>query len=244
VRHARTPEKLENSREALMIISHAHRFAFISTMKCATNSLTHVLMTRYGGVMPGGLHDRRMELVPPGAFTFSVCRNPYTRAVSIWWSTCMRHDLDRYGFRRACPDPDSFEGFMAWAVAQEAAPHELLITQSEWHRDTRIDRFLRLEQLDDEFGQLPFVAPGERLALLNATTTADQGLLDVTHLKAGDVVQALGARPQQRRAHVRTYLTPRAVDLVQAWAADDFARFGYALDPNEAEDEPGQTLST
>jgi hypothetical protein len=31
---------------------------------------------------------------------------------------------------------------------------------------------------------------------------------------------------------------------VQTWAADDFARFGYSLDPTLAEDEPGQTLST
>lgn len=219
-----------------MIISHPHRFAFISTMKCATNSLTHALLTRYQGVMPGGLHERRMDWVPAGYFTFSVCRNPYTRAISLWWSTCMRHDLDRYGFRKACADPDSLAGFMRWLVGLQSLPHDLLLTQSQWHRHTRIDRFLKVEQLEAEFDALPFVQPGEKLAMINATVTDDQGLLDVKRLQDGQGDAALSARPQRRRGPAGEYLSDEAAALVRRWAAEDFERFGYSTDPRLAQD--------
>lgn len=215
-----------------MIISHSHRFAFISTMKCATNSLTEALVREFDGVMPGDLHERRMALVPPGYFTFSVCRNPYTRAISLWWSTCMRNDLDRYGFRRACPEPDSLTGFMRWVNGLRTMPHELLLTQSEWHRHTRIDRFLKVEHLQAEFEALPFTRPGARLGLLNATTTEQQGVMDLRRLQAGDGDRALSTRPQRRRGEADEYLTAEAVGAIQRWAAEDFDRFGYARDPH------------
>ena len=214
-----------------MIISHSHRFAFISTMKCATNSLTQALIRDFDGVMPGGLHERRMELVPAGYFTFSVCRNPYTRAISLWWSTCMRNALDRYGFRQACADPDTLGGFMQWVNGLRTVPHELLLTQSQWHRDTRVDRFLKIEDLDAEFAALPFARPGASLGLLNATTTEQQGIMDLQRLQAGDGDLAFSTRPQRRRSAARDYLTPGAVEAVQAWAAEDFDRFGYSRDP-------------
>lgn len=217
-----------------MIISQRHRFAFISTMKCATNSLTHALLTRYQGAMPGDLHERRMDWVPPGYFTFSVCRNPYTRAVSLWWSTCMRHDLDRYGFRKTCADPDRLEGFMQWVLGLASVPHDLLLTQSEWHRHTRIDRFLRVEHLEAEFAALPFVPAGEKLEMINATVTDEQGMLDVERLKADRSAAALSARPQRRRESADAYLTPRAASLIRQWAAEDFVRFGYSTDPQLA----------
>lgn len=217
-----------------MIISHRHRFAFVSTMKCATNSLTHALLVHYEGAMPGGLHERRMDWVPPGYFTFSVCRNPYTRAVSLWWSTCMRHDLDRYGFRKACADPDRLEGFMEWVVGLATVPHDLLLTQDEWHRHTRIDRFLKIEKLDAEFGTLPFVRAAERLGRFNATVTSEQGMLDLERLKADRNAAALSTRPQRQRAPVSAYLTPRATALIRQWAAEDFVRFGYSTDPQHA----------
>lgn len=214
-----------------MIISHSHRFVFISTMKCATNSLTEALVRDFDGVMPGDLHERRMDLVPPGYFTFSVCRSPYTRAISLWWSTCMRNDLDRYGFRRACPDPDSLSGFMQWVASLRTVPHELLLTQSEWHRHTRIDRFLKVEQLQSAFEALPFTPPGARLGLLNATTTDQQGVMDLQRLRAGEGDRALSSRPQRRRGPAAEYLTPEAAEAIEHWAAEDFERFGYVRDP-------------
>lgn len=219
-----------------MIVSHSHRFVFISTMKCATNSLTQALVERYQGVMPGGLHERRMDWVPPGYFTFSVCRNPYTRAISLWWSTCMRNDLDRYGFRKACADPDSLEGFMQWMTSLADVPHDLLLTQSQWHRHTRIERFLKIENLAVEFAALPFVQPGATLGLLNATVTDEQGMVDVQQLKAGRGDRALSARPQRRRSAASDYLTPQAASLIRRWAAEDFERFGYPIDPRQVVD--------
>ena len=72
---------------------------FFSTMKCATNTL-YELLPKVGGVQKWsvdnnpGFHPRPVERMADVHFT--VCRNPYDRAVSIWASTCLRGG-DRYG---------------------------------------------------------------------------------------------------------------------------------------------------
>ncbi len=186
-----------------MVISHSLNYTFVSTMKCATNSLYSILVERYQGRRVGDFHCRDLRLAPPGSFVFTVCRNPYLRAVSIWWSTCMRGH-DRYGFRQACGNGDDFETFMLW-VATQQRPVPLLQNQSEWQQGIRFDRVLHLENLATEFAVLPFVADAVvEFPEINTTL--------------------------YNRQPAQQLLTPVSIDAIRRWAAPDFENFGYSYD--------------
>lgn len=194
-----------------MVISHALNYAYVSTMKCATNTLYKLLVEQYQGQRVGDFHCRDLRHAPPGSFLFSVCRNPYLRAVSIWWSTCMRGH-DRYGLRRACGNGDDFETFITWVASLPQRP-PIVQNQAEWQAGIPFDRVLRLESLREEFESLPFVQ-GTVQGFPELNTTLNN------------------------RLHARHYLTPAAVEAVRRWAAVDFERFGYPLELPEPESTP------
>ncbi|HBN75417.1 MAG TPA: hypothetical protein DD473_06290 [Planctomycetaceae bacterium] len=192
-----------------MVISPKYQYAFVSTVKGGTNSLYDVLTTHYEGVRYGDFHCNDVHEIPKTWLIFSTCRNPYVRAVSIWWSTCMR-GKDRYQFRQLCSNPDSFEEFAEWAAAVQPelqsmgdSQRQLLMTQSARHGEIKFDQILRMEHLKADFEALPFVQSHNReLPQLNPT-----------------VGQRLSAE---------NYLTERAIAAVQNWMNDDFDRYGYS----------------
>jgi Sulfotransferase family. len=125
---------------------------FISTMKCATNSLYAALPgARYGR----GFHSRpaKGERIRPLQWT--VVRNPYDRAVSIWASTCLREG-DRYRakarIRSVGGEPESFDDFVAACLANGyrwAGGHGWLFrNQADWLDGVVIDRVARFSDLD------------------------------------------------------------------------------------------------
>ncbi len=184
-----------------MVIGEDLGYAFISTMKCATNSMYRVLVDHYNGCRVGDFHCRDTAYIPRNSFVFSICRNPYARAVSIWWSTCMRGH-DRYGFRRACGNGDDFQTFIVWVATLVRRP-PLLQNQTEWQAGLPLDDVLHLENLALEFARLPFISRREiKLPEMN-TTFSD-------------------------RLPAQHYLTPLAVDAVRVWARPDFENFGYS----------------
>ncbi len=199
-----------------MIISPELKYAFVSTVKGGTNSLYQILSEHYQGRRYGGFHCNDVSEIPADWHLFTTCRNPYSRAVSIWFSTCMR-GKDRYYFRQMCPNPDSFEVFAEWAaIMQSQLPRlsepqqQLLMTQSQRHGDIDFDTVLRVEQLRSDFAKLPFVESKlPEFPILNPTRNQRDS--------AGD------------------YLTERAIRAVQKWMAPDFIKYGYELEfPGEA----------
>lgn len=195
-----------------MVISPTLKYAFVSTVKGGTNSLYQVLVSRYEGHRYGDFHHCDVSEIPDDWYLFSTCRNPYTRAVSIWYSTCMR-GKDRYQFREMCPNPDSFEQFAEWAALIQSqlwrmndAQQQLLMPQTQRHGNTRFNRILRMETLAQDFVHLPFVAESHvQLPLLNPT--------------------------QGQRDRASQYLTDRAINAVQQWMGIDFDRYGYSRSP-------------
>ncbi len=194
-----------------MVISIKHRYAFVSTVKGGTNSLYRMLIDQYSGARYGTFHHNDVSDIPPNWFLFTTCRNPYTRAISIWYSTCMR-GKDRYGFRQMCPDPDSFVAFAEWAALMQSqlgrlasTQRELLQTQTQHHAGIPFQRILRTEQLEQEFNTLPFV--GSEYRQLPA--------LNVTH---------------SQRSCLEDYLTDRAILAVRRWMEPDFENYGYSFE--------------
>ncbi|MCG6155150.1 sulfotransferase family 2 domain-containing protein [Rubinisphaera margarita] len=192
-----------------MVISPKWQYAFVSTVKGGTNSLYEVLTSSYDGHRYGDFHCCDVSEIPSDWLLFTTCRNPYTRAVSIWWSTCMR-GKDRYQFRQMCENPDSFEAFARWAASVQphlgdmsSSQQQLLMTQSARHGDINFSTILRMEHLERDFAQLPFVmGRGGKLPQLNPTVGQRDG------------------------AH--TYLTEEAALAVQKWMGVDFDRYGYS----------------
>jgi len=216
-----------------VILSDQDRWVFVSTPKCATNSLYQVLQERFGGVrQKPGFHINR---VPPKAkeyFRFTVVRNPFSRAVAIWWSTvknvknrrvCRAELLAARArpkgmFGRVtgpvCRDDvlaakgaDDLESFLQWLIegpAESAAKRSLRENQTDWLRPAEpFQKILRLERLEEEVLALPFWKPAP-----------------LPHLNRSD------GRPPWR-----TFITPEVRALVVAWAGPDFERYGYATAP-------------
>lgn len=196
-----------------MVISPTLKYAFVSTVKGGTNSLYQVLIEQFQGQRYGDFHCNDISQTERDWFLFTTCRNPYTRAVSVWYSTCMR-GKDRYYFRQMCPNPDSFEVFAEWAYLMQSQLHRLseaqqmlLMPQAVRHAGIPFHRILKLESLETEFARLPFVAGQTvKLPALNAT--------------------------QGQRDQAGMYLTERAIVAVQRWMDVDFQKYGYSRDAN------------
>ncbi|MCA8988635.1 MAG: sulfotransferase family 2 domain-containing protein, partial [Planctomycetaceae bacterium] len=194
-----------------MVISPKLKYAFVSTVKGGTNSLYELLTSRYEGIRYGDFHCVDVSQIPADWFLFTTCRNPFDRAVSIWWSTCMR-GKDRYQFRQFCPDPDSFEAFCEWAADVQSILHrftepqqQLLIPQTARHGQIPFNTIMRMESLDEDFAALPFVTGANiEIPRLNPT---------------------LGQRERSAQ-----YLTPRAIAAIRRWMKSDFERYGYSTE--------------
>ena len=175
---------------------------FVSTTKCATRTM-YAVLPQFGGERVDGFHSRPVG--QDNRFTFAVCRNPLSRAVSTWWSTCKR-DHDKYAFRKASGcDVGGFPKFVEW-LTQEAPKDKLTMTQDDWHAGHRVDRFIWTENLDSDFYHLPFIQGVARWE--------------------SDKMPVEGATDPLREPW-QDYHTPETVAMIAEWAAEDFERFGY-----------------
>jgi hypothetical protein len=204
-----------------MIVDHDRQFVFISTPKAGTHTMFALLGELYGlQRLPGGFHRKE---VPPEArhYTrFTVVRNPYVRAVSVWWHLLFR---DRYRDKwRPIIGTLDFRGFLRWLVDSPEPPVNrgdvVLRPQHAWLANARPIQWLRLERLESEFAGLPFVgdeAPRHiprRLSSGSSADVSDYGDWRSVFACGGPAYAAECAR------------------LVERWAGKDFELFGYARD--------------
>lgn len=190
---------------------------FISTMKCGTNTL-YAALQNVGAKWAGGgsfhaiprmathpipnAHEEMVRLAP---VHWTVCRNPYARAVSIWSSTCIRKEnRTRYPawkmVKDAGGDPRKFDDFVY--VMLDDPPNVknpfLWRNQSDWHDLFIHDKVARLEHLEDDVEEII----GERLKL--------------------------GYENKSEHAPWESYYSsPVTESIVATWGAEDFKRFGY-----------------
>lgn len=186
-----------------MIILRKQRALFVSTPKCATNTIYHLLQEHFGGERLGPhFHRRDVPAEFRDWFVFSVVRNPYSRAVSTWWRTVMDKTAKRI-FAHA-PGGEDLATFVRWLATKppEAEYRRLCYSQAEWLAPVKPNRVLRLEHLRDELWSLPW--------------------WDVEVVKL----------PRRNQCHGRKrwwlYLTEDAVRAVEDWAGPDFDTFGYS----------------
>ena len=181
-----------------MRVSKKYKFVFISTPKCGTNTMFDLVEEHYDATRVTGNYHHTAVPAKYGHFLkFVICRNPYTRMVSLWMSTTQQAE-DRYALRRNCSgNPDNFTAFVTW-VTSTGWPHYLLTTQCSHLQGVRVDTILRLEHLADDFKVLPFFKGEFPDQKLNA------GYYDYNKI-----------------------MTVQAKSMIRSWAKCDFERFGY-----------------
>jgi hypothetical protein len=118
---------------------------FISTRKCATNSMYEALP----GERIDSFHALTNKRLAPIHWT--IVRNPYDRALSIWGSTCNRPDNGRnekWGAKDILGDDKSFKRF-AQIILQN--PHgSIFRNMSYFHNQCLIDDFAKIENLQED----------------------------------------------------------------------------------------------
>lgn len=194
-----------------MIYSLELGYEYMDVPKTGTQTMRHILLNHYKGV-DGGMHKIRNQ--KPSLFSFAVVRNPYARAVSMWWSTCKRGDLgdlhnDRYGFRAQMRErfgSETFENFLKVVLTGYTRAH-LGPSQSAFLQNVYVVRVLHLETLNLELPDLPFWKGGfSESPVLNET--------------------------KSERLPYTEYLSEEAIELVLEWAFADFQRYGYSSEPS------------
>lgn len=204
-----------------MRISKPHRFVFISTPKAGTHSVYKMLDDHYSdGLRRLGFHRARIPRSCRSYFRWTICRNPYSRAVSLWWSACRLAHLDQYRFRKRCGAVDDFTKFITWLAGTttgERAHEPLMMNQTEWiHRSEPVTA-VHMENMVQELSQLPFWDKSIVVPQLNTTTE-----------KIRDQAVREGCADIQRPSQHDLYLDKRARQAVMEWAGPDFDRFGYS----------------
>ena len=169
---------------------------FLSIPKCASQAMKLALSRDFYAVPR---HEARAKR------SFSICRNPFERAVSIWYATCVREDKSRTfsGWRRQCKNFSECLGLIM-------TDHKYFGTQVEmlnhWYdrKPEQVTEWLCLESIDEDFARLPFVPDKYQLPIFNTTL--------------------------EEREPWPSYYTPLERDLVLSWASQDFKAFGYATE--------------
>jgi hypothetical protein len=140
---------------------------FVSLPKAATMTLFKVLRVHYGPLLKRGWHRAKVPPEYRGYFVWTVCRNPYTRAISSWWSTIGsgRNHPNGQPYYPDLARGTSFSEFVRWMTDPKresggGRPFDQYFVSSQTSRLARIgkepDRVLRFENLHEEFAALPF----------------------------------------------------------------------------------------
>jgi hypothetical protein len=115
---------------------------FVSTRKCATNSMYEALP---GKRIEGfhGIPDTRLAPIH-----WTIVRNPYDRALSIWGSTCNRPG-DKYGAKFRLGDDLSFKNFAKRILAVKSF-HKPIFANMSFHHDLfMLDDYVQIENLNE-----------------------------------------------------------------------------------------------
>ncbi|MCP4178859.1 MAG: sulfotransferase family protein [bacterium] len=191
-----------------MIINKNLKYVFISTPKAGTHTLFNVLQKYFGGEqLDGPYHRKNIPESCKSYFKFSTVRNPYERAVSTW------HALTRLEPYRDIYLPligsETFEGFITWLVnhfnsnlIKSGKGVVLLEPQSDWLKNINLDVVLKIENISNEFSQLPFVDKKISIPKLLA-----------------------------RKHESWDFLKNKTIEqMIYSWAKKDFENFAYSRD--------------
>lgn len=203
-----------------MVILHKEKLVWISIPKCGTHAISNILVEQFDGerIIPP-YHPRDIPDTAKGYRTFTVSRNPYNRAISIWYHLLHRTTQaikplksygelwgpllsEYFGVKRDDLDLNHVLEFLAsreWEKHKDKSSWVVCQPQVEWLEDVRIDEICQLENLERDLENKFQMAMKE---MPNA----------VVRFKA---------------PYKRPQLTHDQRRLIEEWAREDFIEFEY-----------------
>lgn len=129
-----------------MIVHHVGRWVYLAAPKTASISL-HAWLP---GERSEFAHSMHVQAPAESYLRWTVLRDPYDRAVSLWthyWNHEQGMQLD---FRQFC-----------FALADRLLPPFYQWNQSDWLRGQRLDAVVRFEHLAIDLRRLPIALPAD-----------------------------------------------------------------------------------
>ena len=190
-----------------MIVSHEHRFAYMAPPKTGTTSMADLLMAHYEGVLweyqetprengAFDLHGMGLREEWSDYFVFATVRNPYTHEVSKWDYL--------YGRRTGSFEQHIKNHCEALCVTLGQDPPPGCVR-------FKIDAYVRMEHMQEDFEKLPFARKETK----------------IEHLNKYSLLKPLNRSP------TRPYqpYTEEMVEIIKIKREIDFDTFGYSTEP-------------
>ena len=192
-----------------MFVSIKHKILFVAIPKTATRSIYDSMEKHFGGV-PVDDHQKWIPKKYKDFYTFTVIRNPYYRAISIWWSTCKRNNDIRGYIANYLQEDNTFVNFMRYIpqISHDNPGRVVTQPQSNWLRGKDFDKMIPFEEVDEAWLTMPFNPTHIPLPKLNPTITVTKGNPNV-------------------RSQYDNYLCPESISLVNNYFHEDFELTGY-----------------
>jgi len=220
-----------------MVINPYYKFVYISCPKCGTHAMYSALAKMFGCSHKPNSDDWHPVEVPDFAATedwchFTIVRNPYRRAVSMWWHLLYRAPYVKE-WRKKMVFGDhihndfraSFSMFMEYVCRGNSRENVVLYPMWEWHERITPNeayhhmQFIHLENISREIRTLPFVPSDLSITIPVVFDCTVRAILP----GYGDW---------------RDVITDESKTMVEKWAGPDFHLFGY--DQEIDHDEPRQ----
>lgn len=189
-----------------MVVSKKYKFVFMCIPKTGSMAMEQILKPYGGFYLKGKKWARHPNQVPSkykDYFTFCTIRNPYDRAVSLWFSAVDSWPKFKYGIVEKYGK--EFVPFLNMLITPQVNSQFgglPMISMSSFLGKTRIDRYLQFENLNKEIASLPFWK--------------------------GDPPTFRKNVRQHLRPHWSSYYqNQKNVEIIQKWAKKDFEEFGY-----------------
>jgi hypothetical protein len=191
-----------------MIVSEKHKVIFVAIPKTATRSIYNSLINNFDGKQLND-HQKIIPIKYQSYYSFTVIRNPYDRAVSIWWSTCKRNNDKRKYISKYLKDDNTFLNFCKNLDKIDGIENRVVTNkQINWINNNNINKFIKFENLNNEWNNLPFNTINNKLDILNPT-----------------VIQT-DKNPNARKSY-KNYLNSESIKLINDYYHLDFKLLKY-----------------
>ena len=203
-----------------MVILPDQGWVWVSVPKSGTHTMYDVLERSYPTSFRGShFHCRRPAKEWEHLPRFVVVRNPYRRAVSLWWHLLHRlhQDRRRPDWVEAIGDL-TCEEFCCWLVTVGQDPPQccaagLLRNQATWLARVEPKRVLHIEHLDAELPSLGLDPAPQASRALSSSNLENDGA------EYGDW---------------RTHMSAKAAKAALEWSRPDFEQYEYSTDLDDA----------